>query len=444
MKRLEIRAIISLTLAALLLAGIVLFLINFAQHGKQWATFYGNQGIYDNGVLRGVKIYDRNGILLAESSDGQMLYNDDAGIRLATIHSVGDVNENIGTSAYSLYKDKLIGYNMLSGTYRAFGENVYLTLDANLCKRAYELISPYEAGSVGIYNYQTGEVVCMVSSPSIDPFESDELISEGAYINRFLSSTVTPGSVFKTVTAACAVESGIPIEEFSYDCSGTRDVNGEELNCFSIHGSVDMNGAMASSCNGAFSVITESIGADKLEQFVSKVGLTKAYKFDGITTARGDFEFPKDDEQRINLDWAGIGQYHDQMNPCSMMIFMGAVANGGNAAIPTVLTDGYGKLVRPSEMTGKILSDEASNRLSEMMKEAVVDSYGEYNFPGLDIYAKSGTAEVEGKLPNACFVGFIKNEGSPYAFVICLENAGEALYTASPIVSELMQLTLEL
>ena len=80
-------------------------------------------------------------------------------------------------------------------------------------------ITAYEAlggksGTVAVYNYETGEILCMVSAPSYDPLNVPEDITtndryKGAYLNRFLSSTFTPGSVYKTVTLAAALEEGV-------------------------------------------------------------------------------------------------------------------------------------------------------------------------------------------------------------------------------------------
>ena len=74
-----------------------------------------------------------------------------------------------------------------------------------------------------------------------------------------------------------------------------------------------------------------------------------------------------------------------------------------------------------------------------MMKNNVVSTYGESNFPGLDIYAKSGTAEVYGREPNAWFTGFIKNEDHPYAFIVCVENGGYGSSVAAPVASSVLQ-----
>ena len=90
------------------------------------------------------------------------------------------------------------------------GNELYLTLDARYNYEAYQALNGH-AGTVTVYNYKTGEILCMVSAPSYDPLnvpadleENDRY--EGAYLNRFLSATFVPGSVFKTVTLTAALE----------------------------------------------------------------------------------------------------------------------------------------------------------------------------------------------------------------------------------------------
>ena len=74
-----------------------------------------------------------------------------------------------------------------------------------------------------------------------------------------------------------------------------------------------------------------------------------------------------------------------------------------------------------------------------MLRNDVTSHYGQNNFPGLKIYAKTGTAEVAGSQPNAWFAGFIKNKNCPYAFVVCLQDAGYGLRLAAPIANRMMQ-----
>ncbi|MGI6177928.1 MAG: penicillin-binding transpeptidase domain-containing protein [Eubacterium sp.] len=436
MRKLEKRSVICLTLAAILLAGMVYFVICYAHDGADWASFYGNQSVYENGVLKDGEIYDINGAALFSASNGEGLYNSDEEIRTATVHAVGDLQGNISTSALQSYTDKIIGYNPVTGTYKAIegDEKIVLTIDSEVCRVAYEGLQGYKSGCVGVFNYETGDIICMVSTPAFDPENPPEVSEDddsGIYINRFISSTFTPGSIFKTVTSAAVIETMDNYEDFSYYCTGSRDVNGTPINCYGVHGEVDFTQAFASSCNGAFSLLADEVGADTMERYVKKLGLTSSYDIDGVKTAAGSFSFPSDSD--ADLGWAGAGQFEDLVNPCSMMVYIGAIANGGRAVTPHLVYE-EGREIESKQ----IIKRSTAEYLQSMMKSAVINTYGEYRFPGLDIYAKTGSAEV-GDHTNGTFVGFIKNEGYPYAFFVFVEDCYGGLQSATPIANDVLQ-----
>lgn len=440
MKKLERRAIICLALAGVLLLGIGLFVFRFVTQGAEWATFYANDHIYEDGRLAIGKVYDVDGDLLAENGGGTVTYSDDEGVRRGTLHAVGDMDGNIATAALSAFKSDIVGYSLLTGTYSVNGKgnDVKLTIDDEVSKAAYEALGWYD-GCVGVYNYETGEIICMVSSPGFDPSDppSSEDVESGTYLNKFLSSRMIPGSIFKLVTSAAAYENLEDIDSWSYYCDGEMEINNEEITCTYAHGEVDFEEALAVSCNCGFGDLTIKVGAETMKDYVKKLGLTKSYGIDGVGNLKGSFEFP--DDEALNLAWAGIGQYNDEVNPCSMMVYMGAIAGGGKAAEPRIRHS----ILERQVLTDQMIEPETAEQLTKMMKKAVVETYGEYNFPGLDIYAKSGTAEVEGREPNAWFSGFIKNENAPYAFIVCVENGGYGSSVAGPIANQVMQAVME-
>lgn len=434
MKKLEKRAIICLALAAVLFLGIGVFTYRFVVYGSDWATFYANQHIYTEGRLAVGSIYDINGKLLTENKDGKIKYNDDELIRRATVHAVGDMNGNIATAARSAFKSRIVGYNVLTGTYSITGNGNDLTLsiDADVSKAAYQALNG-RSGTVGVYNYKTGEIICMVSSPGLDPENPPQEETSGMYINKFLSSKLIPGSIFKLVTSAAAIENLDNLDSWSYYCTGVSYINGEKITCTAAHGTVNFESALAQSCNCGFGDLTRKVGATLMGEYVNKLGLRTSYDIDGVENAKGAFTFPTD--APLNLAWAGIGQYDDELNPCSMMVYMGAIANGGKSVVPKMIHSALSS----ADETDRMIEESTADKLTSMMKNNVVSNYGESNFPGLDIYAKSGTAEVYGKEPNAWFTGFIKNEDAPYAFIVCIENGGYGSSVAGPVANSVLQ-----
>lgn len=442
MRKLERRAFICLLIAFVLFAGIILFTFRFIRYGSEWATFYGNQSIYSGDALNSGTIYDRNGNVLARNADGTTYYYDDYYVRLGTVHTVGDNRGNISTAVMSNYRAKLIGYNLITGTYKLPGSNpdVTLTIDLDASRVAAEYLSYYEGGAVGVYNYKTGEILCMASGPSYDPLDIPELDQDdtsGIFINRMLSSNMTPGSIFKTVTSAAAIEN-MDWRNFSYECNGTLEMGEGEIICQQVHGLVDFGEALTQSCNCAYAVMAKELGPEIMKAYTEKAGLTSIYDMDGIKNISGTFSFPKDDDAL--LGWAAIGQHEDRVNPLSMMVYMGAIANGGEAALPRLLEKSFlNQLPVRTLMTGTLIESRTAEILKDMMKNNVIDSYGETNFPGLVLGAKTGTAEVEGKNPNAVFAGFIDDLKHPYAFIVYLENAGSGLDHAAPLANAVLQ-----
>ena len=450
MRKLERRAILCLFLAFAMMAGVVFYVYQVVVDGGTWVASPVNQHLYTNGYISTGTIYDRNGdLLLQNQSNGNKKFNGDSEIRRATVHTVGDKTGNILTAANVAFADKLVGYNLLSGTFTINNEDrkLYLTIDDEVCKAAYEALDGRD-GTVGVYNYRTGEIICMVSTPTYDPTDPPNLDDDdtsGTYINKFISSVYVPGSTFKLVTSAAAIEN-MDYQNFSYDCDGSEQYGSAEVDtirCTAAHGGVDFFSALAKSCNGAFGKISMELGAGTLEKYTKKAGLMTSYSINGIKTTPGRFDFPNG---TINLAWTGIGQFHDLVNPCSMMVYNGAIANGGSAAVPRLIK----KLEMPqglpspnsenSSMTDELIDPETADILSDMMKNNVTSNYGESNYPGLDIYAKSGTAELSGaQKPHSWFVGFIKDNDHPYAFVVLVENGGYGSEAAGSVANTVLQ-----
>ncbi|MBR4091597.1 MAG: penicillin-binding protein, partial [Mogibacterium sp.] len=226
MRKQERRAWICLLLVMVLLAGIGLFGYRFVKSGGEWATFYGNTQIYTDGTINRGTITDRYGEELLKCTPDGFEYSDDYETRVATVHAVGDSQGNISDGAISVFKSQLIGYDILNGTYDATanGKKIALTIDANANRTAYEALAG-RTGTVGVYNWKTGEVVCMVSTPTFDPaYEPDASADEESsyFFNNFLDGLLTPGSTFKLVTAAAVIENMPDRDSFTFDCDGVN------------------------------------------------------------------------------------------------------------------------------------------------------------------------------------------------------------------------------
>lgn len=456
MKKLERRALLCLVLAGCLLAGLVLFVVLWTVRGEHWASSAFNRHLYNNqGILMSGTVLDRNGeVLTTVDEDGNRVYVGDKTRRTSTLHAVGDLYGNISTGALSAFAQKLTGYNLFFGAFGAEqgGNNLYLTIDAGLNEVAYQALNG-KKGTVAVYNYKTGEILCMVSSPAYDPMNIPSDLEEnekyeGAYLNRFLSSTFTPGSVFKTVTLAAALEEIPDLESRTWTCEGSTQIGEGTVTCTTAHGEQDIWDALANSCNGVFGQLAVELGGDTLERYAEKAGLTGSYSINGISTAKGSFSFG-DDVSTTDLAWAGVGQYHDSVNPCALMIYMGAIANGGKAAVPCLIqkveSPGLPSLPQFTHKTKTLIDSDTAEKVSEMMMNNVQTAYGTKRFPNMELGAKSGTAEVGSEeKPHAWFAGFLKNEDAPYAFVVLVENGGSGADVAGTVASKVLKAALEL
>ena len=450
MKRIERRAVVCAILALVLALGMGLFLLRYFTDGGSWVSSAFNRHLYNNaGQLASGSILDRDGDVLTTVKDGKRTYYDNVTVRKGTLHAVGDLQGNIGTGALNAFADRLTGYNLVNGAFGAErGNQMYLTIDARYNYEAYQALQGH-AGVVAVYNYQTGEILCMVSAPSYDPLNVPENIEtdgryEGAYLNRFLSSAFTPGSVYKTVTLAAALERLPDAQERTWTCQGSVQIGEETIICAGTHGEQSLEDAFANSCNVAFALLAVELGADTLEDYTEKAGLTSSYSIDGLPTAKGAFNWDQITDGQ--LGWAGVGQYHDQVNPCAMMLYMGAIANGGRTAEPylvdkTVSVLGIPSLPHVAGKTGKLISANTADQIAEMMAANVEKTYGTKRFPNMELCAKSGTAEVgEGKSPHAWFAGFLQNEDAPLAFVVLVENGGSGSAVAGNVASRVLDI----
>ena len=215
----------------------------------------------------------------------------------------------------------------------------------------------------------------------------------------------------------------------------------ERVTCEKAHGTLDLKGALAHSCNCAFAQISELVGKKNMTAYVKKFGLTQSVHFDGITTAKGNYDVSN--TAQVSFAWSCIGQYTDLINPCRFMTFMGSIAGGGVGAEPYIVSrvSSGGKQVYAAETkkTDRIVSAQVAKTLTQYLENNVKSIYGAGNFPGLTVCAKSGTSQLGGgKTSNAMFAGFVADEAYPLAFIVVVENGGYGANTCVPVISRVL------
>ena len=405
-----------------------------------------NQRIWEKEekVLRG-SIYDRSGVLLAESKQtekGQKriyphgsLYAHSIGYNSRTY---GKTNIELKFNDYLLRTESVI--DVLKRETRdesAFsnGAKLELTLDHGMTELAQKLMSGSN-GSVAALNPATGEVYCMYSNPTFDPNESsltknwDDLSqnTDSPFLPRVTQGLYAPGSTFKIITAAAGIESGY--EAFTVRDDGKVKIGGREFKNAggSRHGTIGMSDAIRVSSNVYFASLSQKIGSERLGNSVDAFGVTKKIPFDIATKA-----IPLDFSSMSSVDLAStsIGQGKLLVTPLHMALTACAVANNGVIMQPYMVNKAYfedGATVYNArqKVLYEAMSDETAAKIGEYMKACVRSGTGKSaNVRGVTVAGKTGTAENERKdKTHAWFICYAPAENPQIAICVMKEYSG--------------------
>ena len=452
MNRVASRSAITVLLALLLIAGLAFFVAEYAVKSEEWVMFSGSPHVYSGSNIGCGKVVDAEGTLLLDMSD-ERTYADDYYLRKSTIHWLGDRYGNIDAPALPAHAAELAGHDLVNGVY-TYGDAqgvAQLTLHGDVQTAALEALDGRK-GTIAVYNYQTGALLCAVTTPNYDPddepdFENDEDGEyEGVYLNRFTQTTYIPGSIYKIVTLAAAMEEFPDAEDMVFYCEGILELDGGEITCEAYHGEQSLMDAFANSCNCAFAQLALEIGAEKMEYYVEQFGVNESISFDGIETPAGNYQASGAAE--VDIGWSGAGQYNNLVNPCSFLTFVGSIAGGGEGALPYVVENvevgNVNTYTVKTQMNTERMDAKTARLVAEYMRNNVESQYGDWYFPDLAVCAKTGTAELGGdQRPNAMLAGFIDDSEYPLAFVICVENGGYGADVCLPIASEVVAACVE-
>lgn len=431
----------------ILLGGLLFFLWEYVTQAEKWVSFSGSPHLYNSSNIGCGTITDRSGNLLLDISQGRT-YSDDANTRKSTLHWLGDKNGFISASTVSTYAASMVGYDRINGVYNASGEggNARLTISAKVQNAALEAMGNRK-GTVGVYNYKTGEILCALTTPTYDPENVPDIANDtsgaydGVYLNRFLQSAYVPGSIFKIVTLSAALDCVPGIEDMTFTCRGKIEYGTEAVTCEKTHGTQTLKQAFANSCNCAFAQIAEKVGKNNMVKYVKQFEVTQKLSFDGSTTAAGNYDISN--TAPVSFAWSCIGQHSDLVNPARYMTFMGAIGGRGTAAEPylmaKVTNGGDTTYEAKTQKTDRLMSEEVANTVAEYMRNNVKSVYGDGNFGGLPVCAKSGTSQLGGgQKSNAMFAGFVDSEQYPLAFIVVVENGGYGSHTCVPVISKVL------
>ena len=350
------------------------------------------------------------------------------------------MNETLtGSRDYSSWKNAV---NSLAGITQP-GNTVKLTINSSIQQAAEQALAG-KKGAIVVLDPRTGAVLAKASAPSYDNSNIDELMgensnaAEGSLVDRTTQSLYTPGSTFKVVTLAAALDSGKTTLDQEFESPSSMKIgNADVTNHLNAdHGTVSLKRAFALSSNVAFGQLATDIGADTLTQYARAFGYGQSL---GQDFGTAESIIPDASEMtEWELAWAGagqpVGQGHTPGPQTTVMqnaVIAAAIANDGIAMNPYIVSQTLspeGTVVKTtqSRSLGQAVSADTAAKVKEAMLEVVEDGTGTLaQVSGVKVAGKTGTAEVGSSTINSVFVGFAPYDTPTVAISVMLENYDE-------------------
>lgn len=449
--------------------------------GPDIANDSGNKRLWAkrNEILRGT-IYDKDGNPLTNSirldkfnQSREYVYGD------LYVHALGYIDERFGiTGLEEEYDSELSKYSGFSTSIRnllkdfdlkkAFenrdeekiGNGIVTTLDYDLQKVAYDAMGDLK-GAVVALNPKTGEVLAMVSKPTYDPNNLEQTIedantgvdTDSKLLNRAINGLYPPGSVFKTVTLAAALENDPSIVARTFNDTGkiTFD-DGTELNNYmkQAHGNLDLQMAYRVSSNVVFGTLAMEMGNEKLKEVSERFGFNSRVPGIGMSISESRFPSLKDYEAG-NIAQSGIGQASVLSSPMQMAIVAATVANDGVLMEPKLvnkIVDKDGNTIKeiPNKtLKSDVISEEIASTIKSYMGYLVSNNiYRWPAFEGTNAGGKTGTADYmledgsEG-VPHGWFISAAPLDDPKIAVAVIVEKGENGAGSAAEIASKVVR-----
>ena len=373
------------------------------------------------------------------------------------------LNETLSGDADALFYHRLSA--ILSGR-QGQGASVELTLDAGAQEAAWEALDG-RRGSVVALDPETGAVLAMVSAPSFDPnrlasHDTGAVSRAWSELNDDPDRPLTnraiggdlypPGSAFKLVVAAAALESGEYTAETEIPGPGTYQLpNSSAVMNNRAAGGTEPCGpddvstlaeALRQSCNTSFAMLGTEVGEEQLRETAEGFGFGQRLEIPlSVTPSTIGSEL-----DAAQLATTSIGQYETRVTPLQMAMVGGAFANDGVVMQPQLVQSvRTGDLSTVSELTpkevGQPLSAANAAQMRQMMVGVVEDGTGSAAaIDGVEVGGKTGTAEWgEDRSPHSWYVGYGQTDEQKIAVAVVVEEGGYGSRTAAPIARDVME-----
>lgn len=367
------------------------------------------------------------------------------------------------------------------------GSNLVLTLDATvqyyLEKGIEEMLDQFDAknGATGIVmNAKTGGILAMASYPNYDLNDASTVqdarlraaIEDGSaslsemqlrqWRNKALNDTYEPGSTFKILTLAAALEEGVIDDSTTVNCTGSINVMGSTIRCSNHdgHGQQSLVETVAHSCNPAFITYGLKVGTEKYYDYMKSFGLMEQTGIDLGGEATGIFASPENMTQ-LDLACYAFGQ-NCNVTPVALIAAQAACINGGYLHTPYLvdqITDSDGNVTyqHDSTATRQVVSEQTSAKVRECLEYVVSSGTGKNGqVTGYRIGGKTATSEIEkerdetGKITDtedrytASFIGVAPMDDPQIAVLVSINDLPESVphgggAIAAPVVGRIME-----
>ncbi|MEY8515442.1 penicillin-binding transpeptidase domain-containing protein [Lachnospiraceae bacterium 29-84] len=354
------------------------------------------------------------------------------------------------------------------------GNNLHISLDYNIqmyCEQAAKKVMEAKSAdsvSILVMNPQNGEIMAMVNVPEFDlndPFtvvQAGGPQAEGAqsaadkqdllnqmWRNPCISDTYEPGSVFKIITAASALEEGVVSLEDHFFCPGYKLVEDRRIHCHKRtgHGSETFTEGIMNSCNPVFIELGQRVGVDSFYKYFQQFGLLERTGID-LPGEAATIMHNKKNVGPVELATVSFGQSF-QITPVQLAATVSSLVNGGKRVVPhfgVAVKDAQGKLVETLQYEAKegIVSSGTSETLRTLLEKVVSEGSGKRAYiEGFSIGGKTATSQTLPRSANryiSSFLGFAPAE-NPKALAIAIINNPQGIYyggtIAAPVVQEI-------
>ena len=410
-----------------------------------------------------------DGIYLAENSNRYYPYGD----LLTQVLGFTSI-DNVGQSGIEAYYDSLLagedGFSYvqsdlqgkeIGGSLRYYisataGNDLHLNIDSKiqliLENALAKIMDEQKAKSVTgmVLQAKTGKVLALSSKPSFDlndvPRDDLDALFENSKL-KAITDIYEPGSTFKILTVAAALESGVVTLDDTFYCPGYRVIDGERIKCWKTigHGTQTLTEAFANSCNCCFMDLALRLGVDRFYQYMEKFGLGQKTGIDASGEGSGML-MAKSLVRNVDLARMGFG-HAIALTPIQLLTAVASIVNGGTRINPTIFdyaTDIDGNVVKSASVTSKtnIVSQSTSQKVNSLL-EFAENKLGKYTFvEGYEVGGKTGTAQKyketggidQGKYISS-FIGTYPASDPEYLVFIMVDEPSAGAYYGSIVAA---------